>query len=105
MERKKHLYAFLRIRDFLLRECFEELLEEQHRKDILSNDQARRLVIRELWIECEAKVLPEAHRLLQVFHWQVDENFIDHTESVAGKGADAEGAEIFLVVGYSSVGE
>jgi hypothetical protein len=43
--------------------------------DILGNDQARRGLVSELWIERPSEGFEEGHRLVKVFHRQVDGGF------------------------------
>src|SRR5467141_1073737 len=52
------------IGDLLVGERGKFLVGQQHRMDVLGNDQARRGLISELWIERPAGGLEEAHRLV-----------------------------------------
>jgi hypothetical protein len=58
---------------------------------VLRDHHAGRVVIGELRIEREAERLEEGHRLLEVLHWEIDEDFCAHDFLLVGSTDSSQG--------------
>src|SRR4030095_4767350 len=62
-------------------ESLELSLRQEHDEDVLRHYHARSRLVSKFRIKSEAELCKEIHRVLQILHWQVDEDFSCHVLS------------------------